>query len=103
MRELFAALGMALFSILGGFVTRAHEKGQGSGRVMPLVTCLATALFTGLLVFFAFYGWAGVGFYPSMAIAGASGVGGYKGAQRICNHVLKRAGVVGKGDGEGEE
>ena len=93
-KDIFIALGQALFSMLGACVKWLNEKDKRRRRIFTFVSEIVSAAFSGLLVFLI-YSWLRINIYVAFAIAGIVGNQGAKGIDLIGKIIIANSGIEG--------
>ena len=93
-KDIFIALGQALFSMLGACVKWLNEKDKRRRKIFTFVSEIVSAAFSGLLVFLI-YSWLGINIYVAFAIAGIVGNQGAKGIDLLGKVIITNSGIEG--------
>ena len=89
-KDIFIALGQALFAVFGSCVKWLNAKEKETQRVFTLIIEAVSASFSGFLVY-CIYEWLGLNVFISFAIAGIIGNQGAKGIDVLGKFIINHS------------
>ena len=94
-RDLFIAIGMALFAVFGQCANWLNLKDRKQQTFMNLLSGSAAAAFAGMLVY-CVHAWIDFNVFGAFALAGVAGWAGVKGVNLMNGIITRRTGLMDK-------
>lgn len=91
-KEIFVAIGQALFAVFGSCVKWLNAKEKEPLSALSFVSGVASAAFSGALVYLV-YSFLNMNIYIAFALAGIVGNQGAKGLDMLGKFIIKQTGI----------